>query len=131
MSAQINGVTLVSGITQTRRSTLLGPMFDFKTNAVVFDSGCMGFSVTSFSATGVPSWAVEVYSNVGGAFLMIGGATGIGSTTSGFVNLQRLNGTTAHQFLGIPRPDRLDIVGSSTTVGSTFSIAVGFKLRSP
>ena len=125
----VGGTTpTVSGITQTTRAYTV-PVVKAKTTDLMFENGIFGVSVTSFSQTGVPSWAVEVRSNVGGFEYAIAGVTGIRGVSAMLIPIFSPNGTTRTDFIGIPCPTSIDVVGSSTTVGATFGCVVTLNLH--
>lgn len=124
---------LTTGITQTSRDNAITGI-NSKTTDILFQNAVMGVSVTRFDETDTQSWAIEVRSAIGGFNFQVAGVTGIGSTTSALMPIytpQDTVGTTGTEWVGIPRPTTVDVVGSSTAVGTTFGCVITMHLYNP
>lgn len=121
MPRNLRPTVTITGITQTTSGRTFSGMFQ---NAVAYPSGIFGYSVTSYTTVNGSNWAIDLFTKVTGTTLKIAGVTGIGSTTSGIIPINLLAGTTTSNFIGIPLPDQINVIGSSTGVGSTFSVVV-------
>lgn len=119
-----------SGITQTVRNTRVD--YDNKTGDPIFTNGFVGYSVTQILVPTTQRWAIELYTDLGtGGEVRVGGLTGIGTTTSGFVPLEQWAGTTQAYFTGFPRISTIDVVGSSTAVGTSFGVVLTIAAGNP
>lgn len=127
----VGGATpLTGGITQTTRNYEL-PGTKAKTNDLIFTEAVFGISVTHIQVPTSQRWAAEVYSTVPGHKLLIAGVTGIGTTTSTLIGISQFVGASAGAvgLNGIPMPTSVDIIGSSTAVGTTFGCVVTLALH--
>lgn len=128
--AQIRKTVTVSDISETSSGNAVSSV-DKKSADLMFDNAVFGVSVTEYHDAGVSSWAVDVLSDVGGFNTIIAGVTGLGSTTSALIPISDPYGTTQHNFIGVPLPTSVNVIGSSTTAGgSTFSCIVTLTLHS-
>jgi len=126
--SQAIATATVSGITATVSGRTFSGLLE-KTNALMFSSGIIGASVTSYSTTGAPVWDIEVYTRVAGADFQIAGISSIASTASVIVPIRNAQGLTQHNFIGIPRPTSVTVRAQSATLGSTFSVVVEAHLH--
>ena len=125
--SQFRGVATIAGITATTNNNAFAGQ-QFKSNDLVYQQGFFGYSTTSVVAG--QTWQLNVFNLTGtGAKLSIAGVSGIGGVaSSGFIPVVDANGTTQSAFIGIPRPDGVDVIGSSAGVGITLGVVVTANL---
>lgn len=126
--ANLIGTTVISGITSSVSGRVLVPWLQNKSSDVFYGSGAIGFS-TLTSVAG-QTWHVIIYSRIADVDIPIAGLSSLNSaSTTGFIPLLRADGVTQTSYLGVPRPSKLDVIGSSAGVGITFGIAIGFAFN--
>lgn len=118
---------------------------DRMTKDYIFANGYFGYSV--IQSTGSPTmsghWGIDVKADLNGDgnLKVIAGVTTIATTTSGFIPINSMVGTTSANpfgglatnranFIGIPRPAFIDVIGTSVGVGNSFGVVVTVCLGS-
>lgn len=100
-----------------------------KTNAAVFESGIFGVSVTEYTAG--QTWQINVYHKFpSGQRILISESPVISSASAAIMPILNAEGATQSEFMGIPKPMEIDVVGNSAGVGITFSAIVSASLFS-
>lgn len=126
--SQLIGTTVISGITASVSGRRLEPWLKMKSQDQFYQSGAIGYSTVAPAAG--QTWHVILYTRIADADVPFAGLSSLGVlSTTGFIPILRADGATQTSILGIPRPSKLDLIGSSAGIGITFGIAIGFAFN--
>lgn len=127
--SQFRGRASIAGVTASSLGNAFAGM-QFKSNDLVFQQGYFGYSITTLT-TG-QTWHILVFeTTTSGDKRTIAGISGLNAAGSGFIPIVDARGATQVNFIGIPRPTGVDVIGSSAGIGITFSGSVTAILHNP